>query len=150
MSDITALKALYETYYQNAVKARQGASAFAGVFGMGDDPRRHPCHDAFYEALAQWVEEFAAAAPDTAAVNEVVRWILEAPLHNRGTDTFWYLYAAQGHTKALIPLLDASDRKALAQWYEDSFPKRERLPVQAEVCKLLKQEASKQRKKLFW
>lgn len=150
MKELEELKALYEEYFRNAEKARKRASLFGGVFGLGEDPRRHPCHEDFFETLGEWTEQLESVNPEPEIVREVVKWILEAPLEHGSKDTFWILYVAHGHIKSLIPLLNDQDRKAFAQWYDEKIPKRDRLPVQAEVYKLLNPEAAKHRKKLFW
>lgn len=127
---------IYDAYYQKAADVRRKASPLAGIWGMGDDPRKDHCHEAFYEAVQNWVEKFAD--PDPGAVLEAVKWILSAALDHQGQDVYWYLYAAHGLTLPLIPRLHPADCKALFQWYDASYPKRDRLPVQQQVWKLLK------------
>lgn len=135
---MTALKEIYENYYAKSAEVRSKAKPFAGIWGMGDDPRKDPCHQMFYDAAQEWTNAFAASGPDAAAALEAVRWILQAPLDHQGEDAYWYLYAAHGLVKPLIPRLGAADCKALAAWYDASFPKKARFPVQQEVLKLLK------------
>ena len=136
---MTQLTEIYEKYLQKAAQVRSKASPFAGIFGLGDDPRKHPCHEMFYETLQDWVKEFQESQPDGAENLKVVRYILEAPLsHEDNKDVYWFLYAAHGLTLELIPRLAAADCKALFQWYDKSFPKRNRFPVQQQVWKLLK------------
>ena len=130
------LQAIYAEYFKKAADARSKASPFAGVWGMGDDPRKHHCHDAFYEAVEAWVKEFAPA--DAEAALEAVKYILEAALSRRDEDVYWYLYAAQGLVMPLIPRLRSEDCKALAQWYDKAYPRRDRMPVQQNLFKALK------------
>lgn len=133
------LKTIYDTYIEKAVAVRRKASPMAGIFGLGDDPRKHPCHEDFYEAVAQWVQEFEAARPDPAVSLAAVRYILEAPLaHEDNKDVYWFMYAAHGLTLNLIPRLTGEDCRVLFDWYDASFPKRNRFPVQQQVWKLLK------------
>ena len=136
---MTELKSIYETYIRRAGEVRRKASPMAGIFGMGDDPRNHPCHEEFYEAVKQWVEAFEASGPDAAAALEAVRWILETPQAHAGNrDIYWFMYAAHGLTMPLIPRLTPADCGALFRWYDASFPRRSRFPIQQQVWKLLK------------
>lgn len=135
---MTELMQIYNTYYEKAADVRSKASPLAGIWGMGDDPRKDHCHDAFYEAVQDWVGRFALSAPAPDAVLEAVKWILAAALAHKNEDVYWYLYAAHGLTLPLIPRLDPGDCKALFQWYDASYPKRDRLPVQRQVWKALK------------
>ena len=130
------LQAIYADYFKKAADARSKASPFAGVWGMGDDPRKDHCHDAFYEAVGAWVQGFDSQDPE--AVLEAVRYILEAADSHRDEDVYWYLYAAQGLVMPLISRIRAEDCKALAQWYDKRYPKRHRLPVQQSLFKALK------------
>ena len=139
---MTQLIEIYEKYLQKAVQVRSKASPFAGIFGLGDDPRKHPCHEMFYEHVQDWVREFEASQPDGVATLEAVRYILEAPLaHEDNQDVYWFLYAAHGLTLELIPRLSNADCRALFEWYDSRFPKRNRFPVQQQVWKLLKDKS---------
>lgn len=135
---MTELMEIYESYCKKAADVRRKASPVAGFFGMGDDPRKHYCHEAFYDAVGEWVAEFAASCPDPVRTVAAVKWILQAPADHRHEDVYWYMYAAHGLIRPLIPLLSEGDCKALAAWYDETFRKKERLPVQQEVYKMLK------------
>lgn len=136
---MTGLIEIYEAYYKKSAEVRKKAVPLAGLWGFGDDPRKHPCHEAFYEAVEAWVKEFSETNPDPSDVLEVVRYILGAALeHQNNKDVYWYLYAAHGLTMDLIPRLTPGDCQALFKWYDASYPKRLRFPVQEQVWKLLK------------
>ena len=135
---LNQLKARYERYEQEARQARKKASAFDGLFGMGADPRRHPCHESFYEDVARWVQEFLEAGPSVPEVSDAVEWILMAADSRRGTDVYWYMYAAQGLAEPLIGRMAPERCAQLLRWYDKAYPKCERMPVQASVYKLLR------------
>lgn len=136
------LKELYARYYEKAAKVRKKAPPFAGLWGFGDDPRKHPCHEAFYEAVEAWVKDFLAAQPDAAQTLAAVKYILgEALAHEDHKDVYWFLYAAHGLTLDLIPRLEQADCRELFVWYDASYPRRVRFPVQQQVWKLLKTRA---------
>ena len=112
-----------------------------GVFGWGDDPRKDPCHMQFYEEAERWLTAFAAQKPDRDAAFAVVRFVLEAPAARRESHCYWFLYAAHGLIRELIPMLDADQCARLRDYYDAEFPKRDRLPVQKDVYKRLKKGA---------
>ena len=134
---MTQLTKIYQDYLAKAEKVRKKASPLAGIFGLGDDPRKHPCHEEFYEAVEEWVSGYTPSDPEE--VLEVVKYILQAPAaHENNRDVYWFLYAAQALTMPLIPKLNPADRQALAAWYDQTYPKRVRFPAQNQVLKCLK------------
>lgn len=137
------LKEIYERYGATAQEVRRKAPATAGLFGMGEDPRKHPCHMEFYEGVEQWVKAFLETKPESAAANEAVTWIITQAWENRGRECYWFMYAAHGLCKPLIPLLSAMDCAALAELYDDRYPRRDRMPAHKEVYKLLKKGAGR-------
>lgn len=143
MDMLRQLKERYETYGQEAQTVAKEASPFAGVFGWGEDPKKDPCHMRFYEAVEQWVKDFLAAGPDSAQAYEAARWILAAPAGREGEPTFWFMYAAHGCCRELIPLLTPEGCAALGKLYDASFPRRDRLPVQKEIYRLLRARAAR-------
>ena len=133
------LKNRYEQYLQEAEKARQKAGLCDGLFGMGNDPRKAPCHEAFYEFVAHWV---GACVQTEGDCGEAAAWLLKiAEAHREEKDVFGYLYAAQGHALPLIVRMDREKAKELLCWYESAYPRRDRMPVQDEVYKALKKAA---------
>lgn len=130
---------IYERYLEKAAEVRRNAKPMAGLWGMGDDPRNHPCHQAFYEAVQEWLAAFSDADPDAAM--EALRYIYRAPPEHKNDDAYWYLFAVHGLTLKLIDRLRPADCRALFAWYDTSYPKRDRLPVQQDVWKALKKHA---------
>lgn len=143
MEMVQQLKDIYAKYIQNVVKLYKDAKPMDGLFGWGDDPRKDPCHMRFYEDAEQWVTGFRAAAPEQSAVFETVRFMLCVPAEHREEHCFWFLYAAQGLTRELIPQLTGRQCAELRDAYDEFYPKRERMPVQKDVYKLLKKGANR-------
>lgn len=135
MERIQQLKERYARYEQEAQAVRQKAAPLAGLWGWGDDPRNDPCHSRFYDEVGALAGELAQA--EEAVVFEAVRWLLSAPEHCECADAQWFEYAAQGHCRALIPRLSREHRALLLEYFDAQYPKRERLPVQAEIGKFL-------------
>ena len=136
MERIQGLKDIYENYVQDAQRVCREAKPMDGLFGLGDDPRKDPCHMRFYEAAERWVAAFRPADPEEAF--GAVRLILEAAAEHREEPSFWFLYAAQGLARDLIPSLPAGHCARLRRFYDEAYPRRERMPVQRDVYRLLK------------
>jgi len=139
--EMQLLRDIYSKYVADVAKVYKDAKPMDGLFGWGDDPRKDPCHMRFYEDLERWVGEFSAEQPDRARVYEAVRFIMETPAAYRGKHCFWFMYAAQGLVRELIGQLDRSQCQQLRAFYDEAYPKRDRMPVQKEVYKLLKKGA---------
>lgn len=138
------LREIYERYDTALHKVIREAPATAGLFGLGEDPRKHPCHMEFYEAVEAWMEAFCRTEPEENDVAyEAAEWIITAAAKKEGDPTYWFLYAAQGIARPLIPKLDSRQCAALREFYDDRYPRRDRMPVQKEVYKLLKKGASR-------
>lgn len=141
MAALEDLKTLFTEYIATAEQVRQKAPAFAGIFGLGNDPRNDRCHDIFFEATEQWAAAFAASSPSAAEAAEAVDFILRAAHKHQGTSAYWYLYAVHGVTRPLIPMLPEETCLTLRDFYNEAYPATDRPPVQREVYKLLQQYA---------
>jgi hypothetical protein len=136
--EMQQLKSIYTRYTEDVEKVYRDAKPMDGLFGWGDDPRKDPCHMRFYEDAEAWVTEFEREKPSREQVFEVVRFLLETPAAYREKNCFWFMFAAHGLTRSLIPQLDRQQCAQLREFYDGAFSKRERMPVQNEVYKLLK------------
>lgn len=134
---ITQLEKLYVDYKEEAYNVRKKARVFDGILGLGKDPRNHPCHQAYYDAVGAWVEEFIAAAPEQEQLMAAATYILEAPSACVGEECYWFMFAAHGHLRPIIPHLSKENCAALAQNMEQLYKKRDRMPLQKEVLKML-------------
>ena len=134
---LTKLKSIYADYDQAVQEVRKNARAFDGVFGLGKDPRKDACHDRFYQEVGAWVMEFLAAEPNGEELLEAAMYITEAPTAYEGKECYWYMYASHGHLKPIIPLLSPESRTAVREKMEACYKKRERMPLQKEILKLL-------------
>lgn len=146
MATMEELKRLYQAYDRKVQDVKSKTSGFAGAFNMGDDPRRHSCHEEFYEAVGAWVESFLEEDPTAQQAAEALQWLLEAAAENRGRDVYWYMYAAQSHGKGLIPLVSRETCESLMQWYDRTYPALDRLPAQQEIFKLLRKGTGREEK----
>lgn len=143
MEMVQQLKELYSKYLQDVAKVYQDAKPMDGLFGWGDDPRKDPCHMRFYEDVERWMKAFQAGEHDQPAVYEAVRFIMTFPADHREDHSFWFTYAAQGLAREMIPQLTKEQCVQLRDLYDEAYPKRDRMPVQKEVYKLLKKGAGR-------
>lgn len=135
---LTKLKSIYADYDKAVQEVRKNARAFDGILGLGKDPRKDACHDMFYQAVGAWVTEFLAAEPAQEELLEAALYITETPAAHEGKECFWYMYAAHGHLKPIIPLLTPESRAAVAERLDGNYKKRDRMPLQKEILKLLR------------
>ena len=134
---LNELKALYENYAKESHEVRKKAPVFAGWLGLGSDPRKHPCHEAFYDATIAWTERFVATQPSAEAAMEVALFELETPPVYRDYDAYWFMFVAVGNIRSLIPLLTKEDCKALVKRFDELYRKQDRMPLQVETYKKL-------------
>jgi len=139
---IRELKDRYGQYEMEAQRARDRAGLCDGLFGMGNDPRKAPCHQSFYDAVGQWTEVFLKSGASAGDCEEAAVWILQAAdLHREEPDVFWYLYAVQAHALSLIPRMEQEAAGKLMDWYAKAYPPKDRMPVQDKVYHALKKTA---------
>lgn len=134
---INQLKQMYDDYQKKSLEVRQKAPIFAGMLGLGSDPRRHPCHEEFFEATIAWTEKFVSSVPSQAEAMEVASFVLEEPVKFREKDAYWFMWVAVGNIRTLVPLLSKEDCKVLAARFDELYKKRDRMPVQVETYKML-------------
>lgn len=134
------LKACYAAYLAAIEKAEQKKTTWNGAFGIGTSTKDHPCHDDFYEAMEAWCEGFLAKKPTQTEAEEAVRYIFEMSEAHRGKLPYWYMYAAHGFTRPIIPLVGPEFAGQMRVWYNERNPRPDRMPVQREVFKLLKKQ----------
>ena len=81
-----------------------------------------------------------AKKPTQAEAEEAVRYIFEMSENFRGKLPYWYMYAAHGFARPIIPLVSPEFAKTTRVWYNERNPRPDRMPVQREVFRLLKKQ----------
>ena len=138
---MTQLETIYTEYAEQAYTVRKNARVFDGLFGLGKDPRNDPCHQAYYDAVGAWVTEFLAPSPEQEQVMAAAMYILETPASHTGQECYWFMYAAHGHLKTMLPVLSKENCAALGKRLEQLYKKYDRMPLQKELLKLLAKKA---------
>ena len=134
---LTQLETLYTDYAVTVKEVRKKARVFDGFLGLGKDPRNDACHQAFYDAVGAWAAEFVAAEPDQDTLMQAALYILETPIAYKDQECYWFMFAAHGHIKPMISRLSKENCAALGSRMEDLYKKRDRMPLQREILKLL-------------
>lgn len=132
------LKERYRQYDEEATLVRKKASPADGLFGFGNDPKNHPCHELFYEDIGKWTEAFLKTGPNARDALAAARFLIEAPKTCASRESYWMMYAAQGWCRELVNRLDADGCAELKALFDELYPKRDRMPVQQELYKALK------------
>ena len=138
---LTSLEAIYTTYEETLTAVRKKTRMFDGFLGLGKDPRKDPCHEVFYEAVGAWVAEFVAANPAQEEVLAVALFLVEKPREYFGRECYWFMFAAHGHMKPLIPLLNKENCKTVGDRLAACYKKPDRMPLQKELLKTLAKAA---------
>lgn len=137
------LKERYRKYEEEANLVRKKSSPADGLFGFGNDPKNHPCHELFYEDVGKWMQGFLAEQPDARSSYEAARFIIGAPAECSSRESYWMMYAAQGWCRELVGRLDSDGCAALRDLFDELYPRRDRMPVQQALYKALKKGAGK-------
>ena len=138
---IQQLMERYRAYDEEARQVRKQAAPTDGLFGMGNDPKKHPCHMQFYEDIGKWTGDFLASDPDPKQAFDAARFLITAPEECSSKESYWMMYASQGWCRELVCRLDADDCGRLRELFDALYPKRVRLPVQQELYNSLKKRA---------
>lgn len=129
------LEKLYADYLDLVAQLRRNQKLWDGAFGLGGGPADNPCH----EKLVRDVEGLLADL-DPARRPQAVEYILHQPLEHKEDPVVYYtLLAAQGATIPYLSALPVDQAKELRGWFEQTFPRRDRMPCQDKVLAGLKQ-----------
>lgn len=137
------LEERYRQYAQTVEDVCRKCSPADGLFGLGNPPKNHPCHEVFYDDVGQWLQAFLALQPDAQHSLAAARFIITAPTTCTNKECYWIQYAALGWCQALVDRLDQQGCKELRDFFDESYPRQDRMPVQQKLYKALKKGAAK-------
>lgn len=143
MDTTEKLQSLLDTYQEQATAAYQHASVLARAFNLSNDDRNHPCHDRFYNAVGETVAQFLQESPSEQDAYAVLCWLLQSASAHKDEPTYWYLYAIHGYALPVIDRVSPADCAEMLAWYENAYPRRDRMPAQEKVRRALKSRAAK-------
>ena len=130
-----------EAYLDTVRELERKRKPGEGIFGLKGGPADNPCHERYDQTVQQLLKDFAARNPASETVREVLEELYSSPKkYSAPTCAYWMLIAVQRHSVPLIDLLSSEDAFALYVRFNKDIPRRERLPVQTEILKKLKQK----------
>ena len=139
---LVRLRKLYEAYLDKTITLERDRKPGAGWFGLKGGVADDPCHDRFAEELHAYFVSLAASGADSAALREIMEYVIAAPQRSDAPRAaYWMLIAVQGLTQPLLPLLSAADAQALGEQLNGLFPRSKRLPVQDKLLRELRKQA---------
>ncbi len=144
MEQLNQIQRHTNRYLSEIQKVMQSLRPGDGLFGLGNDPKRAPCHVEFYQAVEQTVKETDVEVLSPAELNRLVSALLQLEAQHPGQLEMvsLMLQSVQGLALPLIPRLSQEDAGALYRWFETQYPRRKRMPNQIKVLKALKRAAS--------
>ena len=139
---LVRLRALYEAYLDKTNALERDRKPGAGWFGLKGGVADDPCHDRFAEELHTYFGALAASGADSAALREIMEYVISAPqAADAPRAAYWMLIAVQGLTQPLLPLLSSADAQAVGESLDKLFPRSKRLPVQDKLLRELRKRA---------
>jgi len=139
---LVRLHVIYEAYLAKTILLERDQKPGAGWFGLKGGVADDPCHDRFAEELHGFFTELSGSGADSAAVREIMEYVLSAPQKaDAPRAAYWMLIAVQGLTRPLLPLLSPADAGAVGALLERLFPRSQRLPVQDKLLRELRRRA---------
>lgn len=123
---------LCQEYWDEFCQLKRERKPLDGAFGFGGGPKEYPCHEKFARNLEQLLKQFAARAPASGQIRQLLNDLyFTAPARCEEEPTvYWMLLAAQGMTLELVEMLDPQDARVLYSAYQAAYPRRKRLPAQ--------------------
>jgi len=139
MQGLNEIRRIYGEYLTEAERVGKAYKSTDGLLGIGRGAGSDPCHDRFSQRLEQALSAFAAGAPPSSDVAEVLRFMYDTPLdHKKDSMSYFMLVAVHALTENLIGLLQPEDAAPLWARYDEAYPKASRLPAQKKIAALLR------------
>jgi hypothetical protein len=145
MDAISSVQSHLRRYFSAVERVMKNLKPGDGLFGLGNDPKRDPCHMAFYDALSEILSQAQSQPLSEAELDELVACVLRLDADNAGQLDMvrLMLQAVQGLTLPLIPRISQPCAEELAAWYAQYYPRKSRMPNQSKVLRALDRRAGK-------
>ena len=139
MDALAALAQAYQDYRTDLENYERKRKPTDGLFGMGHSLQNDPCHERFDERVEQAVNAICASVPSSEEAKEAVQRLLSEAASAWPLAAQWMLRALERHALPLIPFLSPDDAAQLQKEYAIRYKPWDRLPVQKQVLKALKE-----------
>lgn len=139
---IGALEQAFADYRQDLENYQKKSKPTDGLLGFGRSLKDDPCHDRLYQKVEEIMEEMCASAPSEGDAERAARFLLfRDDVQTWPLAAQWMLRAVERHTIPLIPFLKPETASTLLRQYGKRYRPWDRLPVQKEVYKALRERA---------
>lgn len=127
------LKKIYGEYVQRSGQPQYQRKPFQGAYGLfgGAQP------DSFHQRFVQDVEQALAQVGEEHQL-EAVKYIFQQPLRHKKDPAMYGMFrAVHGVTLPYLKALSMEQARDLQWWYENAYPRQERMPCQERVVAAL-------------
>ncbi len=139
---IAELEQAYDTYRRDLEACEKKRKPTDGLFGLGKAVQDDPCHTRFDECVAEIAGRMCASGASAEDAASALRILLARPdAESWPLSAQWMLRAAERHALPLIPFLTPEAAGVLARTYAARYKPWDRLPVQKQVLRALKEKA---------
>ena len=137
------LEALYAQFLDDVTKVQEKTTAGDRLSGWFTRSRKFdPLQERFAEDMENAMKALYDSAPDSQAVKDVLLYVYTKHVQvSKNHPSYLMILAVHRYTMDLIGLLDPKDAADLLEIYQLRLPKKEQMPVNTEVAKLLKKQA---------
>ena len=136
-----ALELAFAKYRQDLEEYARKSKPTDGLLGFGHSLKDDPCHERFDERVKEAVDGIISASPTPEAAKQTVSILLRSDTQSWPLAAQWMLRAIERHILPLIPFLSPDASAAFQKEYAARYKPWDRLPVQREIYKALKQRA---------
>lgn len=136
---MAALEQAFADYRQDLENYEKKRKPTDGLLGLGHSLQNDPCHERLDDRVAQCVRQICALSPSPREAEQVIRLLLRPEDAAWPLAAQWMLRALERHALPLIPFLSPDDAAQLQKEYASRYKPWDRLPVQKQVLKALKE-----------
>ena len=137
----TALEQAFTLYRQDLDNYAKKSRPTDGLLGFGRSLKDDACHERFDERVKEAVDGVIAVSPASEDAARTMKMLLRDDLSAWPLAAQWMLRAIERHCIPLIPFLTPETAAAFQKEYTARYKPWDRLPVQQEILKALKQRA---------
>ena len=137
------LETLYAQFLDEVAKVQEKTTTGDRLSGWFTGSRKFdPLQERFAADMENAMKAFFESTPDPQAVKDVLLYVYTKHVQvSKKHPAYLMVLAVHRYTKDLIGLLDPRDAADLLEIYQLRLPKKEQMPVNTEVVKLLKKQA---------
>ena len=134
MEYFEAINRLMDDYIAEVRNILSNLRLCDGIFGMGNDPKKNPCHMNFYYELEKLVASSVSSEPTEEDAFASAELLIKAPDEKACAPVArCTLVATRKMAIQFIPYLTAEHKDELKRWFDDNVPRRTRMPIEKDV-----------------